>query len=113
MDDLPFRVVAIDGRTWTVRELETDHKEWALSDRCLICEDGSVVRRFWVYPEDWRSIPSEELAAFCMFARPSTAPRPATLLDDQRADGAPRELRARAPLHDPVDERHPSSHRAD
>lgn len=76
MDDLPFRVVASDGRTWTVREVDTEDKPWALGDRCLICEDGSVIRRFWVFPDDWRKIPADDLASFCMTARPwATDPR--------------------------------------
>lgn len=73
MDDLPYRVVVYAGRTWTVREMETRKQPWAWADRCLICEDGSVVRRFWVYPEAWRSMPGEELARFCQTARPITA----------------------------------------
>ena len=73
MDDLPFRVVVHAGRTWTVREMEVGCHAWAHGDRCLICEDGTVVRRFWIYPEDWRSMGADELAWFCQTARPSTA----------------------------------------
>ena len=73
MDDLPYRVVVYAGRTWTVREMETKDQPWARASRCLICEDGSVVRRFWVYPEDWRELPAEALARFCQTARPITA----------------------------------------
>lgn len=71
MDDLEFRVAVYAGRSWTIREMETDKLPWALADRCLICEDGSVVRRFWVYPEDWRTMPADDLARFCQTARPS------------------------------------------
>lgn len=76
MDDLPYRVVVSSGRTWTIREKDTECQSWARGNRCLICEDGSVVRRFWVYPEDWRSMPSEELARFCQTARPMAADEP-------------------------------------
>lgn len=71
MDDLPFRVVVHAGRTWTVREVDVACRPWAHADRCLICEDGSVVRRFWIYPEDWRSIEGDALARFCQNARPT------------------------------------------
>lgn len=73
MDDLPYRVVVYAGRTWTVREMDTEDQAWALGERCLICEDGAVVRRFWVYPADWRRMPAEALAQFCQTARPRSA----------------------------------------
>lgn len=73
MDDLPYRVVVYAGRTWTVREVETKDQPWAHASQCLICEDGSVVRRFWVYPEDWRELSGEALARFCQTARPIIA----------------------------------------
>lgn len=72
MDDLPYRVVVYAGRTWTVREVETKDQSWAHASQCLICEDGSVVRRFWVYPENWRELPAEALARFCQTARPTS-----------------------------------------
>lgn len=73
MDDLPFRVAVYAGRTWTVREMDTENQPGARGDRCLICEDGSVVRRFWVYPDTWRSMSAVELARFCQTARPTSA----------------------------------------
>jgi hypothetical protein len=84
MDDLPFRVVVHAGRTWTIREMEVGSHPWALGDRCLICEDGNVVRRFWVYPEDWRSIAGDALANFCQNARPSVSSEIQPRLSDAR-----------------------------
>lgn len=84
MDDLPFRVVVHAGRTWTVREMEVGGRSWARGDRCLICEDGSVVRRFWVYPEDWRTIEGDVLARFCQNARPITEAENQQRLSDAR-----------------------------
>lgn len=81
MDDLSFRVVVSGGRTWTIREMDTVSQPWARGDRCLICGDGSVVRRFWVYPEDWRSMPAEELARFCQTARPITVAEQTRMTD--------------------------------
>jgi len=87
MDDLPFRAVVYAGRTWTVREVDVTNLPWAHGDRCLICEDGAVVRRFWVYPEDWRCIDGDDLARFCQDARPSTfQPLPSELDRPRRAD---------------------------
>jgi hypothetical protein len=86
MDDLSYRVVVSAGRTWTIREVDTEGQSWALAERCLICEDGTVVRRFWQYPDDWRDMPGEKLASFCLTASPVLRPPTSLPRDEHLAD---------------------------
>lgn len=46
---------------WTVREVDAHRTPGAPTTSCLICESSDVVRRLWRYPENWRSLPDDEL----------------------------------------------------
>ncbi len=55
-------VVDGDGIEWQVREVDTP-QPWAHAKRCLIFSSSAVVRRLWIYPEDWARLASRDLLA--------------------------------------------------
>ena len=55
-------VVDGDGSEWLVREVDTP-QPWAHAKRCLIFSSSAVVRRLWIYPEDWARLASRDLLA--------------------------------------------------
>lgn len=52
---------AVVYERWTVRELDTTTLPGALGARCLVFENHSLVRRLWVYPSTWATLPAESL----------------------------------------------------
>ncbi|MEO8560617.1 MAG: hypothetical protein ABI601_00990 [bacterium] len=55
-------VVDGEGNEWLVREVDTP-QPWAHAKRCLIFSSSAVVRRLWIYPEDWSRLASRDLLA--------------------------------------------------
>ena len=59
------RLVERGERRWTLREMDARRVPGARAATCLICESTDVIRRFWRYPRDWRSLDDEGLAELC------------------------------------------------
>ncbi len=59
------RLVERGERQWTLREMDAREVPGARAATCLICESTDVIRRFWRYPRDWRSLEDEDLVALC------------------------------------------------
>ena len=59
------RLVERGDRRWTLREMDAREVPGARAATCLICESTDVIRRFWRYPRDWRSLEDDDLAALC------------------------------------------------
>lgn len=55
-------VVDGEGNEWLVREVDTP-QPWAHAKRCLIFSSSAVVRRLWIYPEEWGRLASRDLLA--------------------------------------------------
>jgi hypothetical protein len=51
------------GTTWRVREMDADTLPGARGARCLVFDSGRSMRRSWVVPDDWRTMPEATLAA--------------------------------------------------
>lgn len=47
--------------SWRVRELDTSELPGARGHRCLVFENHQVVRRVWVYPASWMTMPVADL----------------------------------------------------
>ena len=56
------RGVVMHGVQWLVYELETGPQEREL-EMTLVFEADGDVRRVAMYPDDWRSVPDEDLIA--------------------------------------------------
>jgi hypothetical protein len=59
------RLVERGERRWTLREVDARGVPGARAATCLICESTDVIRRFWRYPGNWRSLADDDLAALC------------------------------------------------
>jgi hypothetical protein len=58
-----MRELVHDGRRWQVREMAALHDPGARSDRCLVFDGESIVRRVWSYPDDWPQLSDTQLWA--------------------------------------------------
>jgi hypothetical protein len=56
------RVLVMDGEQWQVYELPHSALD-RRSGTCLIFESDAAVRRVRSYPENWRALSNDELAA--------------------------------------------------
>jgi len=54
---------AATGREWRVWMADCRDVPGARSDRCLIFDCGTTVRRVWGPPDDWASMPDDRLLA--------------------------------------------------
>ncbi|HEX5829756.1 MAG TPA: hypothetical protein VFY16_02170 [Gemmatimonadaceae bacterium] len=51
------------GVRWIVSERDAAHVPGGLARRCLIFESAAAVRRVWSFPDSWRELTDEQLAA--------------------------------------------------
>jgi hypothetical protein len=52
---------ALAGVVWTVREIDSAHIPGSHGPRCLVYENSEVVRRIWIFPETWMTMPADAL----------------------------------------------------
>src|SRR4051812_23417687 len=52
---------SVNEANWTVREIDARNIPGALGPRCLVFESVEMVRRLWVYPAAWMSLPARAL----------------------------------------------------
>jgi len=52
---------SVNEGNWTVREIDARNIPGALGPRCLVFESVEMVRRLWVYPAAWMSLPARAL----------------------------------------------------
>jgi hypothetical protein len=50
---------------WSLREVDARRVPGARAPKCLICESTDVIRRLWVYPDDWKSLTDDALWTLC------------------------------------------------
>lgn len=50
---------------WRIFEVDSTRTPGARAARCLICEDGGLVRRVWAFPDDWFDLADDELMRLC------------------------------------------------
>jgi hypothetical protein len=58
------RSVLVDGVQWSVYELDTGPQEREVELMLLFESHGVVRRHVPIYPDDWRTVPAEQLVAF-------------------------------------------------
>ncbi len=51
------------GVDWRIYEMSRAQVPAPRGDACLVFESQAAIRRVWNYPNDWRSLTTEELAA--------------------------------------------------
>ncbi|MEO8880667.1 MAG: hypothetical protein ABI446_09740 [Gemmatimonadaceae bacterium] len=59
------------GTVWKITESHAHDVPGAMALRCLIFDSQSICRRFWKYPENWRSLADDLLLDLMSQPRPS------------------------------------------
>ncbi len=59
------RVVQRGIDQWRIREMDATAVPGSRGTTCLVCESFDVIRRLWIFPEDWASMCDDALWRLC------------------------------------------------